>query len=334
MNLKSDGLRVLSNPLVSVVCGTYNAMNFIDNVIASLRAQTYKHWQCLFVDDGSTDGTADYLGALARSDARFLLYRKTPEGSPARSRNVGIAKATGTLIAFCDHDDFWAPQKLEFQVNAWRQHPDASIIHTARTLWTLRSLPETWPQFREPEEFAVQSFEQALLQGCKITHSSVVIPKILLDDIGRLHPDLRGVDDYHAFLKLGQKGPIIRLPHELTYYYWHEGNLSHADNLFIAGLRKMAAIMAKEGTPEGVIASLEAQAIKSEAVLQLVTNPWQSVHLARKSLRRYPLPQTYKVLAMGLVGLLLPQSLRRHLVESLRGEAAVGQLEQPEVTEA
>jgi glycosyltransferase involved in cell wall biosynthesis len=99
---------------VSVVLPTYNRLGTLPRAIESVLAQTYKDLELLIVDDGSTDGTADYLKKL--TDPRIRAIGGSENRGVGSARNVGIAEAKGELIAFQDSDDEWLVTFLEKHV--------------------------------------------------------------------------------------------------------------------------------------------------------------------------------------------------------------------------
>lgn len=109
------------NPLVSVIVPVYNASSTVVKAVKSVVDQTYYNWELIIIDDGSTDSSAiviaDFLHSLNNDvSAKIVFLRKQNEG-PSRSRNLGIDKSTGTLIAFLDSDDIWVSDKLKIQVS-------------------------------------------------------------------------------------------------------------------------------------------------------------------------------------------------------------------------
>jgi teichuronic acid biosynthesis glycosyltransferase TuaG len=102
--------------VVSIVTPAYRAASFIGEAVASVRAQTYPHFEMLIVDDCSPDDTAAAVGAAAGGDGRIRLLRQPRNGGPATARNRGLAEARGRWIAFLDSDDLWLPRKLELQL--------------------------------------------------------------------------------------------------------------------------------------------------------------------------------------------------------------------------
>lgn len=99
-------------PLFSVIIPCFDAAQTLPQTLASLQAQTLQDWEAVLVDDGSSDLTYDIIAAAAAADPRLRLVRN-PRKGPSAARNYGVSLATGTLIAFCDADDLWAPCKLD-----------------------------------------------------------------------------------------------------------------------------------------------------------------------------------------------------------------------------
>src|ERR1039458_8209652 len=98
-----------AGPLVSVIIPTYNRASTICKTIDDVFRQTYKNFELVVIDDGSTDDTQ---ANLRRYGSRIRSFTQTNAG-PAAARNRGIEVSRGDIIAFQDSDDFWAPTKLE-----------------------------------------------------------------------------------------------------------------------------------------------------------------------------------------------------------------------------
>jgi glycosyltransferase involved in cell wall biosynthesis len=104
-----------SRALVSVVVPSYNASRYICEALESVLAQTYRNFEVIVINDGSTDHTPDIVADYARRDSRVRLVNQ-PNAGVGVARNRGIAEACGVFIAPLDADDVWYPQKLEKQV--------------------------------------------------------------------------------------------------------------------------------------------------------------------------------------------------------------------------
>lgn len=107
-------------PQFSIVIPCYNAANTLVETLDSIRAQTFTDWEVICVDDGSTDLTTDLIADAARRDHRIKLAFNLRKG-PSEARNLGAKHlSTGDIIAFCDADDIWAPEKLAGLADAFR----------------------------------------------------------------------------------------------------------------------------------------------------------------------------------------------------------------------
>jgi glycosyltransferase involved in cell wall biosynthesis len=106
--------------LVSIILPTYNRRVLLQDAISSIQAQTWKNWELIVVDDGSTDGTAE---TVPRDD-RICLVARPHTGNVAALRNAGMARANGTVFAFQDSDDRWHPDKLTVQLARLAARPD------------------------------------------------------------------------------------------------------------------------------------------------------------------------------------------------------------------
>ena len=122
---------------VSVITTFLNADRFIQEAIGSLFAQTYKHWELLLVDDGSTDKSTTIAQRCAHDHpgvVRYLEHEGHRNRGISASRNLGISHARGEYISFLDADDVWFPHKLEQQVAILDSQPDAALVG-GRTQW-------------------------------------------------------------------------------------------------------------------------------------------------------------------------------------------------------
>lgn len=105
------------SPMVSVVMPCHNGERFVRQAIESVRAQTFPDWELLVIDNNSIDRSLELLEDMARSDPRIVVLQCTEPGA-ANARNAGILRARGRYIAFLDCDDYWLPEKLQYQVSA------------------------------------------------------------------------------------------------------------------------------------------------------------------------------------------------------------------------
>lgn len=114
------------NPKVSVIVPLYNSERFVAAAVESILQQSYPPYEIIVIDDGSSDRSQEKLSPYR--DRIHYIYQNNQ--GVAAARNRGIQQATGDLIAFLDHDDYWFPNKLEKQVATWQQNPTLGIIHS------------------------------------------------------------------------------------------------------------------------------------------------------------------------------------------------------------
>ena len=115
------------SPRVSVIVPAHNYARFLSEALDSVRAQTFDDWECIVVDDGSTDDTATVARAY-EADARFRYVHQDNRG-PSAARNTGLQHARGELIQFLDADDRLMPRKLELHVRHLDDHPEHDIVY-------------------------------------------------------------------------------------------------------------------------------------------------------------------------------------------------------------
>ena len=162
--------------------------------VESVFEQTFKDFELIVVDDGSTDDTASLLGTFGSS---LRLFQQKHLGVSA-ARNRGLAEARGELIAFLDSDDLWLPEKLAVQVSFLRTFPRAALCHTEE-IW-LRRGRRVNPRRRHAKASG-RPFVK-LLRESLISPSAVVIRRSVLEDAGGFDESLPACEDYALWLKL------------------------------------------------------------------------------------------------------------------------------------
>lgn len=115
--------------LVSIIMPMYNSAKFVAESIESVISQTYKNWELIIVDDGSTDGSLEIVNNYAYRDKRIkLINNPTHIGMPSAPRNFGIHHAKGDYIAFLDSDDIWLKTKLEQQIKLFNNNNTVAVF--------------------------------------------------------------------------------------------------------------------------------------------------------------------------------------------------------------
>ena len=187
-------------PLVSVIIPTYNRGWILAEAIDSVRAQDFKDYELIVVDDGSTDNTRRILDTYG---ADIIVLRQFNQGVSA-ARNRGIAAAGGQLVAFLDSDDLWLPRKLSRQVDFFTLNPTA-VINQTEEIW-IRNGIRVNPKDRHRKPSGM-IFERSL-GLCLVSPSAVMIKKNLFDDVGVFDESLPACEDYDLWLRISCRYPV------------------------------------------------------------------------------------------------------------------------------
>ena len=118
-------------PLISIITASYNYSDFIEETINSVLKQTYKNWELLVVDDGSSDNSINIIKKYSENHVNIHLYTHKNNSNKGLQKTIelGIKKAKGKYIAFLESDDFWETTNLEKKVQEIELHPEAKVIY-------------------------------------------------------------------------------------------------------------------------------------------------------------------------------------------------------------
>lgn len=192
-------------PAISVVIPCFNAVRTLKRALDSVRLQDCGPIETIVVDDGSSDGTA---AILARQEERGVrVIRSTGRQGASHARNIGIAAARGTFIAFLDADDEWLPGKLSLQMVLIRDRPAMTIVTCgASSVGRDGSfVPNLYPDARPaagPEAWRV------LLAENFIHTSSVLARRTAIDRVGGFDPALSTAEDQDLWIRLALEGEL------------------------------------------------------------------------------------------------------------------------------
>jgi glycosyltransferase involved in cell wall biosynthesis len=200
----------MKRPLVSVIVPSYNYGHFLPETLASVRAQTLDAWECLVVDDGSTDDTWEVAFAAARADERIRYIRRV-NGGLAAARNTGLAAAAGEYVQFLDADDAIEPRKLEVHARLLQREIDIGIVYgnvryfDSETRERRRGLfaDEAWM----PEvSGAGEAMLRALLRANIMVVNSPLVRRAVIDAVGRFDESLTSLEDWDYWLRCALAG--------------------------------------------------------------------------------------------------------------------------------
>ncbi len=192
---------------VSVIIPTFNRRDFLKEALESLFSQTYRDFEIIVVDDGSTDGT----GEMIEKEYRNIKYIYQENRGPSAARNRGIKEAAGEYITFLDSDDLWLKNKLEEEINFLEENPKFKICYTDE-IW-IRNGKRVNPK-KKHNKYSGWIFKNTL-PLCIISPSSVIIHRSLFSDVGLFDEELFVCEDYDLWLRISAKYPIYFLEKKL-----------------------------------------------------------------------------------------------------------------------
>lgn len=204
MNLKSN------NPLpkVSIIVPAYNNGEYIGEALDSVIAQTYPHWECIVVDDGSTDNTWEIVAEYCQKESR-VTYLYQENSGPSVARNNGIANTSGEFILPLDADDKIADTYLEKAVNHFIQHPETTLVYCRTELFGL----EDGEYYR-----AAYKYDEFIYNNCFVC-TAMYKRSDYLNTTG-YNPNMTlGLEDWDFWISLLSPESIVHRLDELLFYY-------------------------------------------------------------------------------------------------------------------
>lgn len=226
-------------PLISVVIAAYNAAAYIAETLDSIRSQTFRSFEILVVDDGSTDATATLLKEY--TDVRYIHQANAGE---AAARNTGIRNALGAYIAFVDADDLWMPDKLQRQVSLLRSRPQAAWCYSNALAFDT----ESRAMFGGMRGRKVYDGDilRPLLLSCFVPSATVVVRKSVFSDVGLFDErlDRRIGEDWNMWLQIAAKYSAAAIGEPLALIRIHESNMSRTTDPGVAFRSKRSIVEA------------------------------------------------------------------------------------------
>jgi glycosyltransferase involved in cell wall biosynthesis len=214
--------------LISIILPSYNLSKYIWRTIESVIAQTYKNWELIVIDDGSSDDSIEVIKKYAESETRIKPTYLEKNVGMCTVFNIALEQAKGKYIARIDADDFWEPEKLAKQYNYMESNPSCGASFT----WVKvideneQELPTTECEgrdrtFNSENRTRAQWLRTFFFEGCRVCHPSAMIRKAALDAIGGKYNYIYSqVQDYDLWIRIVKKYDIYVLPEKLTNYRW------------------------------------------------------------------------------------------------------------------
>jgi len=204
----------MSKPLVSIIIPAYNYAHFIVETLENILEQSYTNWECIIVDDGSTDNTHQVVhNFISQHPNDKFQYLKIANGGIAVARTAGINKSKGKYIQFLDADDLISAEKLNVQVKHLEER-DVALVFSASRFFRMidgkQVLQERYPEgFLSHESLSGYQLFQKLIEHNIFTVCSALIRVDLFREVGGFAKVILNNEDWMLWFKMALKKPVF-----------------------------------------------------------------------------------------------------------------------------
>lgn len=208
----------MSSPRVTVLMPVYNAARYLAEAVDSILAQTYRDFDFVIVNDGSTDRSQQVLERYAQRDGRIKLISRANTGIVG-ALNDGLAECRGEYVARMDADDIAMPDRLAVQLQFMDRHPEV-VAYGSRVIGID---PYGCELFRSEHKADHEAIDAELLNGVgwAIVHPAAVLRREAVEAVGRYRQQFQWVEDLDLFLRLSERGQLANAEAFLLNYRQH-----------------------------------------------------------------------------------------------------------------
>ena len=238
-------------PTVSVALVACNVERFLAEAIESILNQTFRDFEFIIINDGSTDGTAAILDSYVRGDPRVRVYHQENSGV-TESRNRGCGLARGKYLAQMDADDIAVRDRLQWQIEFMERHPEVGVVGGA--VEVIDSAGRALHCLHYPVEN--EEIKSVLLLQNPLTQSAVVVRKEVFLSVGGYRRSFDLAEDYDMWLRIAERWRLANLEAVVVKYRIHSDQATSRKlrQEILCGLAVRAlASLRRKGSPEPVI---------------------------------------------------------------------------------
>ncbi len=205
---------MIHKPIVSVILPAYNAEKYLSAALESILAQSFTDFECIVIDDCSTDSTWSIAQQYADRDARVKVLKNEKNLKLSGTLNRGIHLATGKYIARMDADDWSYPERLAIQVRYLNDHPDTGICGGSMEVCN----EKLNVQGRRAYNLTDQVIRKKIFFYSPFSHPLVMMRKSVLDMVGYYREEYNPAEDYELYFRIGEKSLFANVPDTLLKY--------------------------------------------------------------------------------------------------------------------
>jgi glycosyltransferase involved in cell wall biosynthesis len=198
-------------PHFSVVIPAYNREVTIGATLASIAAQEFRDFECIVVDDGSTDATCKIV-----QEFDFAKLSRQNNAGPGAARNLGVEMTTGKYIAFLDSDDLWFPWTLETYSQLVQQYDSPAVISAAITEFADRAMPADVRRTPTASAWYDDFLSAQLVSDCFVGAGMTVVRRDVFKRAGGFTDAITNCEDHDLMLRLGDAKGFVRTEQPIT----------------------------------------------------------------------------------------------------------------------
>ncbi len=211
----------MSLPLVSVTMVTRNVEQFLQEAIDSILGQTFRDFEFIIVDFGSTDNSKSIISNCAATDRR-IRFHEIPHCGLAEARNEACSRAQGKYIAIMDADDVSLPNRLLWEVEFMEAHPEVGV--TGGAVECINAAGRVLTTWRNPTENRM--IQQAFSERCPLCQPTVLMRRDAFAGVGGYRAPFAPAEDYDLWLRIAEHSQIANLEEVVLKYRIHPHQVS------------------------------------------------------------------------------------------------------------
>ncbi len=209
------------NPLVSIIIPTYNCRRWLGQAIDSALAQTYPHCEIIVVDDGSTDGTGEWVQRQYKDRIRYVWQKNSGRGA---ARNHGLEMAQGEYVQFLDADDMISLHKIAAHVKFLEKHPEFGAVYGHCRVFYDNDEQRTWDWPGQIHYVSGDILEQEIHRPFLLP-IMVLVRKYWVEHVGGFQVNLHSNEDWDLWLRIALAGARFHyLPGRVVAWYRRRAN--------------------------------------------------------------------------------------------------------------
>jgi glycosyltransferase involved in cell wall biosynthesis len=276
------------SPLISVIVPCYNYGHLLQETLENLRKQSHTNWECIIVDDGSTDTSADVAKKMVQLDTRFsYVYQKNAGLSAAR--NTGIKHSKGAFIQLLDADDLLESEKFKNQLAIFQEDTSLGIVYSEVRYFTTENLhlrrytisgeDKPWMSFVDSTK--PNLLLEKLIYSNLFVVNAPLIRKEVLDQIGDFNVVLKSVEDWEYWCRCAFQNVKFKFDSHvdsMALVRTHSGSMSRSSNRMME-----ASLIVRKSLPQ----LIENKGVDVEKLLEI--NKREQAYLHRSLFENYRL---------------------------------------------